>query len=89
MVKELVETRGGDLCSLEVRVRICRTYRRSRRLDCVGLCAGMADRLCPAFIMEAGAKGNTAVRLYPVRVREHGAVLHASTMARERLAVYI
>jgi len=55
----------------------------------VGLCAGMADRWCPAFIMEAGAKGYTAVHLYPVRVREHGAVLHASTMARERLAVYI
>ena len=39
------------------------------------------------FISWSGAKGYTAVRLYPVRVREYGAARFHD--ARERLAVYI
>lgn len=82
-----VEMRGGDLCSLEVRVRICRTYRR-RGLNC-GIVRRHGGPVVPRLY-----HGGRRQRLYgcafiPVRVREHGAVLHTSTTARERLAVYI
>jgi len=56
-----VEMRGGDLCSLEVRVRICRTYRR-RGLNC-GIVRRHGGPVEPRLYRGRGAKGYTAVRL--------------------------